>query len=122
MNGPLEHLPQEERLRNNEDESDSESQSDSEDNDNALRGAGSVANDDGPSDETTSNEDTHRALYSDGLEQLRKELEQKYNLDYIERVLYALAADINCLESAAEDEEEVFRQDKEALCLLADRS
>lgn len=119
---PLEHLPRETRLRTDEDESDSESSDDGDDGSAPGGGSGTADEDGGSGDETTGRDDGPQALYGDGLEKLREELEQKYNLDHIERVSYALAADINCLEGAAEDGEEDTRQDREALCLLADRS
>jgi hypothetical protein len=56
-------------------------------------------------------------LFTDGLQQLRTELEQKYVLDSIETVSYALAVNINCLDSRSPDPGE-----KPARCLLADRN
>jgi hypothetical protein len=51
------------------------------------------------------------------LQQLRTELEQNYILGNIETVSYALAVDINCLDSRSPDPNE-----KLARCLLADRN
>jgi hypothetical protein len=56
-------------------------------------------------------------LFTDGLQQLQTELEQKYMLDSIETVLYALAVNINCLNSCLPDPGE-----KPARCLLADHN
>ncbi|PON20237.1 hypothetical protein TGAM01_v210879 [Trichoderma gamsii] len=52
-------------------------------------------------------------LYSDGLKQLRRVLEEKYDIDNIDYVSYALAVDVHC---AAAD------QSGSAVCLLADRN
>ncbi|KAL5351019.1 hypothetical protein ACLOAV_004593 [Pseudogymnoascus australis] len=54
-------------------------------------------------------------LYSDGLTQLATELDQKYELDHISSISYALAVDLNCVD--ADDPEQ-----KSAVCLLADRN
>lgn len=54
-------------------------------------------------------------LCSDGLTQLATELDQKYELDHISSISYALAVDLNCLD--ADDPEQ-----KSAVCLLADRN
>ena len=56
-------------------------------------------------------------LFTGGLNELRTELEQKYVLDNIETVSYALAVDINCLDNCSPDPYE-----KLARCLLADRN
>lgn len=52
-------------------------------------------------------------LYSTGLGQLREALEQKYNLNNISHVSYALAVDVHCTASD---------QSGAAVCLLADRN
>ena len=54
-------------------------------------------------------------LYSDGLTQLATELDQRYELDNISSISYALAVDLNCLD--ADDPEQ-----KSACCLLADQN
>ena len=56
-------------------------------------------------------------LYSEGLKQLATELDQKYDLENISSMSYALAVDLHCLDSEAADPDE-----KSALCLLADRN
>jgi hypothetical protein len=64
-----------------------------------------VRHDDGP--------DEHDGLYSDGLKQLRQALEEKYDINNIDYVSYALAVDVHC---AAAD------QSRSVVCLLADRN
>ena len=54
-------------------------------------------------------------LYSDGLTQLATELDQKYELDHISSISYALAVDLNCVD--ADDPKQ-----KSAVCLLANRN
>jgi len=57
------------------------------------------------------------SLYSDGLRQLLTELDQKYNLDNISSISYALAVDLHCLNVGSSDLDE-----KTAVCLLADQN
>ncbi|KFA80281.1 hypothetical protein S40288_10266 [Stachybotrys chartarum IBT 40288] len=64
-------------------------------------------------------EGAQRELFSERLEVLRQELEGKYRLDGILQVSYAIAADINCLDGSSRGD---AQGDKEALCLLADKS
>ncbi|KAG8664931.1 uncharacterized protein FPOAC1_012908 [Fusarium poae] len=62
-------------------------------------------------------------LYSGGLEHLRTELEKKYNIDNIDQISYALAADVNCIERTSSNRSS-FQQgdvDNGTLSLLADR-
>jgi hypothetical protein len=83
-------------------------------------------------DERYRQEPAYKSLYSDGLEQLRTELELKYNLANIDRISYALAADINCSEASPHDQQDAGHgndfesggesADGPALCLLADRT
>lgn len=65
----------------------------------------------------TADETFDDAMYSQGLLQLRTELEQKYDLDGIDTVSYALAVNINCIagESATDGA-------GQPVCLLADRN
>ncbi len=56
-------------------------------------------------------------LYSDGLRQLRTELDQKYDLENISCMSYALAVDLHCLDSGSADPDR-----KAAFCMLADRN
>lgn len=58
---------------------------------------------------------TPNGLYSDGLTQLATELDQKYELDHISSISYALAVDLNCVDADDADQ-------KSAVCLLADRN
>ncbi|KAL6405471.1 hypothetical protein AUP68_11227 [Ilyonectria robusta] len=58
------------------------------------------------------------ALYSPGLRELRAELEQKYNLDHLESVSYALAVNLNCTAAA----DTPSPDSGETVCLLADRN
>jgi hypothetical protein len=68
-------------------------------------------------------EGLQRELYSEGLETLRQELERKYKLENVLQLSYAIAADINCLDgSSGTHAPGGHQEDKEALCLLADRS
>lgn len=127
----LRSLPRETRLRTDEDASDSDGSSDGEsDAEEAPQPTGERQTSSGREDTaelgspaaTEQLAAEHGALYTGGLEQLRGELEQKFNLDNIAQISYAIAADINCLEGSAVDrgqsESEV---DQEPLCLLADR-
>ncbi|KAF2133086.1 hypothetical protein P153DRAFT_394009 [Dothidotthia symphoricarpi CBS 119687] len=59
----------------------------------------------------------YQDLFTGGLYELRAELEQKYVLDSIDTVSYALAVDINCLDGRSPDP-----YNKLARCLLADRN
>ncbi|OAQ59469.1 hypothetical protein VFPPC_10522 [Pochonia chlamydosporia 170] len=124
VNQALEYLPREARLRTDENGSgsDSESSEESEEED----GEGSLfvregrsgreittgiiegSNNNGSNNDEglieTANqvdEAAHRELYTDGLEQLRVELEQKYNLEHIAQISYAIAADIHGQEGSS---------------------
>jgi hypothetical protein len=57
------------------------------------------------------------SLYSNGLRELSTKLDQKYNLDSVSSISYALAVDLHCLDSAPSDPEE-----RTAFCMLADRN
>ena len=57
------------------------------------------------------------SLYSDGLWQLLTELDQKYDLDNISSISYALAVDLHCLDVSSSNSDQAT-----ALCLLADRN
>ncbi|KAK2684837.1 hypothetical protein QWA68_016168 [Fusarium oxysporum] len=61
-------------------------------------------------------------LYSDGLEHLHTKLEKKYNINNIDQISYALAADVNCIERIPLIRSP-FQQDinDRTLSLLADR-
>ena len=59
----------------------------------------------------------YQNLFLDGLHQLRTELKDKYVLNSIKTVSYALAVDINCLDGHSLD-----LDNKLARCLLADRN
>lgn len=76
---------------------------------------------DGPSQHgdglPTADDTAEDALYSQGLLQLRTELEQKYDLEGIDMVSYALAVNLNCM--AAETATQGAGQ---PACLLADRN
>jgi hypothetical protein len=54
-------------------------------------------------------------LYSDGLRQLAAALEEKYDLDHISGISYALAVNLNCVDGADPEL-------KSAWCLLSDRN
>jgi hypothetical protein len=56
-------------------------------------------------------------LYSGGLQELLTELGQKYILDYIGHISYALAVNINCLDSKSPDPDNQL-----SYCMLADRN
>ncbi|KID82200.1 hypothetical protein MGU_10458 [Metarhizium guizhouense ARSEF 977] len=152
VNQALEYLPREARLRTDEDgsgsdSSDSESSEESEEEEDDGEGSLFVQEEGRSSRETRGNssrggdnnssegsfeppnqvDEAHRELYTDGLEQLRAELEQKYNLEHIAQISYAIAADIHGLEGGSSTDAEQRGDDgeqepKEAICLLADRS
>lgn len=54
-----------------------------------------------------------------GLRQLHEELSQKYQLDHLQSISFALAVDVNCLDSISTVGEDDHRP---ARCLLADRN
>lgn len=54
-------------------------------------------------------------LYSDGLRQLAAALEEKYDLDHISGISYALAVNLNCVDTADPEGESAW-------CLLSDRN
>lgn len=47
--------------------------------------------------DTKNDNSNQKYLYSSGLKYLQTELKKKYNLNNIDQILYALAADINCI-------------------------
>ena len=111
----LRAVPKETRLRPVEEESDSEEE--------AIELGGSAEYNE-PSRGSTSGASAipqasydYQNLFVGGLHQLRTELEDKYVLDSIEAVSYALAVDINCLDGHSPDPD-----NKLARCLLADRN
>lgn len=67
---------------------------------------------------TSSQPEDQDALYSPGLRELRAELEQKYNLDHLESVSYALAVNLNCTAAASTSSP----NSGDTVCLLADRN
>lgn len=75
-----------------------------------------------PADPENDHDIYQEHLYSDGLEHLRTELEKKYNIDNIDQISYALAADVNCIERNPSIRS-AFQQDVDdgTLSLLADR-
>ena len=115
VNEQLQSLPKETRLRVDDDNSDSDSESYSNDVEDGAP-IGSMPSQK-PSRTDVDGEIDHQALYTNGLNQLRTELEQKYVLDNIDTISYALAVDINCLDARSPDPD-----DKLAYCLLADRN
>jgi hypothetical protein len=111
----LRAVPKETRLRPVEEESDSEEE--------AVETGGSAAYNEpsrgstpGASPSLQASYD-YQDLFVGGLHQLRTELEDKYVLDSIETVSYALAVDLNCLDGHSPDPE-----NKLARCLLANRN
>jgi hypothetical protein len=109
-------VPKETRLRTAEEDSDSGSDTTDAETSRPVYDEGLRGEVPGASDVSPIGYD-YRSLFTGGLRQLRTELEQKYVLDNIETVSYALAVDINCLDSCSPDPEE-----KLARCLLADRN
>lgn len=141
VNGPLRELPMETRIRNDQYDEDEDSDSDSnvsarshrrqiESNDSEGEDEDEEGRfssiDEEEAAEVAEQEDAQRALYGDGLEHLRSELEKKYNLDHIEQISYAIAADIHCAEARDSgvdgDDEENEEEVGNAICLLSDRS
>lgn len=130
----LQSLEKETRLRpddnvdgSSEADSDSESDTDEGDEERAVRGSRAQSDstvvfptqrreDDWPLDLDPS-PNGHNSLYSEGLRQLLTELDQKYDLDNISSVSYALAVDLHCLDVSSLDPDE-----KRPLCMLADRN
>jgi len=111
----LRAVPKETRLRPVEEESDSEEE--------AVEMGGSAEYNEpsrgstlGASASLQASYD-YQDLFVGGLHQLRTELEDKYVLDNIETVSYALAVDLNCLDGHSPDPE-----NKLARCLLANRN
>lgn len=145
VTGALKDLPREARLRTDEDgsgsDSDNESSEGSEDEDEegslfvrerrsgsetAQNGERGISNDEEFPAPANQVDEANRELYTDGLEQLRVELEKKYNLEHIAQISYAIAADIHGLEGSSTDGDQsgddAEQEPKEAICLLADRS
>ncbi|GKU09161.1 unnamed protein product, partial [Fusarium langsethiae] len=150
VNEELKDLPMETRLRSeSEDDDDPDSDSDSEseiepepDSELDPSDANAIGDhddgNDGQRDSTGSRDEAppegnpagpeidhdiyQEHLYSDGLEHLRTELEKKYNIDNIDQISYALAADVNCIERNPSIRS-AFQQDVDdgTLSLLADR-
>ena len=93
-----------------------------------------VSSEDGDVEQERDNEHWARAataeaddgLYSEGLKQLRIELEQKYDPDSIDVISYALAVNIKCeCPVEAGREQSMLREESpsgESICLLADRN
>lgn len=61
----------------------------------------------------------YQSFYNDSLKQMRKELESKYELENIDSISYALAANLYCLDGQGQSS---GQEEKPALCLLADRN
>jgi hypothetical protein len=125
----LQSLEKEVRLRPDDDpaeDSDDESDSDSESGsmhpareDDAGPPASQTqphAADDWPLD-LDSSPNAPDSLYSDGLRELSTELDQKYDLNSISCMSYALAVDLHCLDSSSADPDR-----RTAFCMLADRN
>jgi hypothetical protein len=122
----LETLEKEARLRpdddpaeNSDDDSDSESGEEEPEEDSLFVGrAESVSS--RPRTQASVQDDWPldlESLYSDGLRQLLTELDQKYDLNNLSCISYALAVDLHCLDSRSVDPDQ-----KTAFCMLADRS
>lgn len=110
-------VPKETRLRPVEEESDSDEEAaelELEDGDTHNEGSRGEAS--GASAVPHVGYD-YQSLFTGGLDQLRTELEQKYVLNNIDTVSYALAVDINCLDGQSPDPCNTL-----ARCLLADRN
>jgi hypothetical protein len=111
----LRAMPKETRLRPVEEDSDLEEE--------AAEREGSAGYNESPRGSTPGASATNPARYNyqnlfvGGLDLLRAELEDKYLLDSIETVSYALAVDINCLDGYSTDPDS-----KPARCLLANRN
>lgn len=67
------------------------------------------------------NDGNQEHLYSGGLEHLRTELEKKYNIDNIDQISYALAADVNYIERTPNRSSDGGQNTSGAVSLLADR-
>jgi hypothetical protein len=126
---PLQLLEKEKRLRPDDDPADdSDDDSDSGSESGSMRpvsgehlGSSAArpqthAADDWPLDLDSSPTGSD-SLYSNGLRELSTELDQKYDLDNVSSISYALAVDLHCLDSAPTDPEE-----RTAFCMLADRN
>jgi hypothetical protein len=105
----LRAVPKETRLRPVDEDSDSEEE--------AAEIGGSAGYNESSRGSTPAASYDYQELFVGGLHQLRTELEDKYVLDHIETVSYALAVDINCLDGHSPD-----LDCKPARCLLADRN
>jgi hypothetical protein len=130
VNERLRSLEKETRLRP-EESSDDDTEDDTEDNlddddhnsDNNPSPPLFIPIDEDDNGDTQSNDDwlfdldNPNNLYSEGLQQLHLELDQKYYLNHISRISYALAVDLHCLEGNQSGPEQ-----KTAVCLLADRN
>jgi hypothetical protein len=119
VNEVLKALPRETRLGHDDEESESDS-SDDEDTDGLtgnhqpepsvnIRGERVTPD--------TSESIDYHSLYPEGLRQLRTEMDQKYVLNNILNISYALATNVNSLDASSPDP-----NNKLARCLLADRN
>jgi hypothetical protein len=123
-------LPRETRLRSDEDSEDSEEESGGDES--SSRGSDDDGVDSGrtgrsgrrslgsetaargrrnASGDGDDNSEPDPQLFGGAIQELRSELEQKYQLENIDRFSYALAVDINCLDAT----------EQTPVCLLADR-
>lgn len=112
----LRSLPRETRLRRgsvssgSEPDDADEAGSDEESNHQAYDEAASSS----PSD------DDYQALYTDGLRNLRTELEAKYALENIDSISYAVAVNLDCSDGQTDPSSDP--EDWPGFCLLADRN
>jgi hypothetical protein len=60
-------------------------------------------------------------LYSDGLKKLAKALDEKYDLDNVSSISYALAVDLNCQDATGANDADDL-DDRPTWCLLGDRN
>ena len=110
LNEQLRSLPKETRLRQNNEESESEEDT------SILEDGESMS---GPSDarevSEAPEEINYQGLYTKDFHKLRTELEQKYTLNNISSISYALAVNIECADANSPNNELAY-------CLLADRN
>ena len=119
VNDVLQTLPREARLQQDDEESDSDSGDDEdlEDHTDSAQLGSSVNVGAGRETPETAGGIDYHSLYPEGLRQLRTEMGQKYVLDNILNISYALATNVNCLDASSPDPD-----NKLARCLLADRN
>lgn len=117
LNAGIKSLPAETRLRRGSVSSGSEAD-EADEMETSLNQASSQRREVEMGADVPAGNDDYQTFYTQGLRNLRTELEAKYMLENIDSISYALAVDVNCLDGQSPSEEGA----EPSLCLLADRN